>query len=166
MSEQEKPNDNKFLLFLENFPSFSVIKKIIYLLPITVLWCVLISFYGLDDFDSLLWLIPFIIPIFTSYYLIKLIWFNLILGRIETVKTKSIISIIFITLMLGGFWGFDDVFKLYGKNDLVNIIDLIYSAICMLSSLYLVHYVFLSFFSEDKYEALRRFWFNDRYKNK
>jgi hypothetical protein len=166
MSEQEKPNDNKFLLFIEDFDTFSVIKKIIYLLPITVLWIVLISFYGLDDFDSLLWLIPFIVPIFTSFYLIKLIWFNLILGRIETVKTKSIISIIFMILMLGGFEGFDDVFKLYGKNDLVNIIDLIYYCIMMLSSVYLVHYVFLHLFSEDKYEVLRKLWFNDRYKNK
>jgi len=168
MSEQEKQEYNKVQLFIQNFGTFSLIKKILYLLPITVLWLVFWNFFDFTDFDSLLWLIPFTIPIFTSFYLIKLVWFNLILWKVETIKTKSIISIVFVVMYLGGFHGFDDVFKLYGKNDFVNIIDLIYLCIMCFSSFYLVNYMFLYFTreEEERVEVLRRLWFSDKYKNR
>jgi len=167
MSEQNQSEQNKILQFIENFGTFSVLKKILYLIPLTVLWLLFLKFYGIDgDFDSLLWLIPLFLPLFPTLLLVKLVWFNLILGKVETIKTKSIISIVLFVSYIGGFHGFNEMFKLRGENDFIMLIDLILLLIQCLSGFYILHYLFLTFFRGEKgrVEVLRRVYFNDRYK--
>ena len=157
---------SKIEKFISDWKLFSLKKRILYLSPITLLYFgFLIKIEDIDP-DSLLWLIPIVLPGLTTLYLMKLIWFNLVLGRIDTFKTKSIISIVFVVLTFGGFWGFSEPLGLVGRKSLivVQIIDILYLNITIQSLYYLGSYFFLVILGNSP-DRMRNIFFNDKYKS-